>query len=222
MARKTQEDALVTRERILDAAVIRFVEEGVSRTTLADIARQAGVTRGAIYWHFEDKVDLFAAMIERLGERLITPLLFRSEDQAVWIAENPLGFIRACGREFFAKLASDQNLLHIFEILWHKCEYVGDIAVLRNKCLEEDENRIVMLQQMFMRAKEEGQISANPRQAAIGLVSLINGLIFNWTKNRNMFSMPEDAFRIIDLFFRGLGARSKEENGIEEEVVAYA
>ncbi|MDR0233787.1 MAG: TetR family transcriptional regulator [Zoogloeaceae bacterium] len=212
MVRKTQEDALETRGRILDAALIRFEEQGVSRTTLADIARQAGVTRGAIYWHFKDKVDLFAAMIERL----VCPLLFRSADYEALMAENPLEFIRACVREFIEKLAHDQNFFRLFEILWHKCEYVGDIAALRRKYLEEEgENHIGVLQRAFTLAREQGQIAASlsPRQAAIGLAALVDGLIFNWTKNRNLFSMLEDAPLMTEVFFRGLGARPETEKG---------
>ncbi|MCL2075774.1 MAG: TetR family transcriptional regulator [Betaproteobacteria bacterium] len=222
MVRKTQEDALITRERILDAAIIQFGEHGVSRATLAGIAREAGVTRGAIYWHFKDKVDLFAAMIERLVERLVTPLFFRSDDNETWIAENPLGFVREGVNEFFEKLAHDRNFLRVFEILWHKCEYVGDIALLRRKYLEEDAKHIGVLQRAFTLAGENGQISANPREAAIGLVSLINGLIFNWTKNRSLFSMPEEALFIMEIFFRGLGAKPKTINRAGEEGAVYA
>ena len=43
-----------------------FVEQGVSRTTLQHIATAAGVTRGAIYWHFDDKGAMFNAMMERV------------------------------------------------------------------------------------------------------------------------------------------------------------
>ena len=49
----------------LDAAERVFFEKGVSRTSLADIAQEAGVTRGAIYWHFANKGDLFTAMFDR-------------------------------------------------------------------------------------------------------------------------------------------------------------
>ena len=66
MARRTKEEAEETRQSILDAAERLFHDQGVSRTSLADIASAAGVTRGAIYWHFENKVDLFQAMLERL------------------------------------------------------------------------------------------------------------------------------------------------------------
>lgn len=66
MVRRTKEEALETRNRILDAAEHVFFEKGVSRSSLADIAQAAGVTRGAIYWHFENKGDLFTAMFDRV------------------------------------------------------------------------------------------------------------------------------------------------------------
>lgn len=66
MARCTKEDALATRHRLLDAAEYVFVEKGVSRTSLHDIAHAAGVSRGAVYWHFKNKADLFNAIMERI------------------------------------------------------------------------------------------------------------------------------------------------------------
>ncbi|MFS1286578.1 TetR family transcriptional regulator [Pseudomonas piscis] len=62
MARKTAAEAARTRRRILEAASELFSREGVSSTTLDQIARQAGVTRGAIYWHFKGKQDLLDAL----------------------------------------------------------------------------------------------------------------------------------------------------------------
>ncbi len=58
MARKTKQQALETRQHILDVAMRLFSQQGVSATSLAQIAQAAGVTRGAIYWHFKDKSDL--------------------------------------------------------------------------------------------------------------------------------------------------------------------
>ena len=77
MVRRTKEDAQETRNRILDAAVEVFNRQGVAQTSLNDIAAEAGVTRGAIYWHFANKVALFDAMINRL----ICPLQINSEDR---------------------------------------------------------------------------------------------------------------------------------------------
>ena len=52
MARKTKNEAQETRKTILYAAMQVLLTRGIARTQLADIAREAGVTRGAIYWHF--------------------------------------------------------------------------------------------------------------------------------------------------------------------------
>jgi TetR/AcrR family acrAB operon transcriptional repressor len=55
MVRRTKTEALETRNSLLDAAEHLFQARGVSRTSLNDIANEAGTTRGAIYWHFKDK-----------------------------------------------------------------------------------------------------------------------------------------------------------------------
>jgi AcrR family transcriptional regulator len=57
------------RERLLDAAAAEFVEHGYRATSVQAIARRAGLTRGAVYWNFESKQELFLALLdERLGE----------------------------------------------------------------------------------------------------------------------------------------------------------
>ncbi|HEY8331957.1 MAG TPA: TetR family transcriptional regulator, partial [Pseudomonas sp.] len=77
--RRTKEEAEQTRRALLAAAEQLFLEQGVAHTTLEQIARAAGVTRGALYWHFENKAHLFQAMLEQvrlppeqLAERLST------------------------------------------------------------------------------------------------------------------------------------------------------
>jgi TetR/AcrR family acrAB operon transcriptional repressor len=205
MVRKTKEDTRITRNCILDAAMELFDRQGVSQTSLNHIARWAGVTRGAIYWHFENKVELFSAMIERI----VCPLLFKSEERVQLMNRDPLNFVRDATGEFFGKLARDPNFYRVFEILWHKCEYVGEIAAIRQKHLDEGENHIDILHQAFTLMQAKGQINTRltPHQATIGLVSLVDGLIFNWTKNnRQMFPLGEYGMPILDTFLRGLGA----------------
>lgn len=206
MVRRTKEDALVTRNRILDTAVEVFNHKGVSQTSLNDIAREAGVTRGAIYWHFENKVAMFNAMIERL----ICPLMINAEDRDARIAANPLRFIREATEEFVGKMLTDTNFRKVFEIFWHKCEYVGEMATIRDSHLDEGENHIDILQRAFTLARDQGQIEhgMSPHQVTIGLISLIDGLLFNWTKNPAMFPLKEYAGPIVATYFRGLGARS--------------
>ena len=53
-----------TRMRLLDAAVQVIREKGFYRTTLEEVAKRAGMTRGAIYGNFKNKEDLFLAVVE--------------------------------------------------------------------------------------------------------------------------------------------------------------
>ncbi|WP_059728125.1 TetR family transcriptional regulator [Burkholderia ubonensis] len=68
MVRKTKEAARMTREAILDASERLFDACGYGAASLEDIAEAAGVTRGAVYWHFKDKRDLLLALFVRARE----------------------------------------------------------------------------------------------------------------------------------------------------------
>ena len=202
MVRRTKEDAQETRNRILDTAVAVFNRQGVAQTSLNDIAREAGVTRGAIYWHFANKVAMFDAMMERL----VCPLLFNAADRDTRLATDPLGFVRAAADEFIGKMLHDTNFRRVFEIFWHKCEYVGEMANLRDSHLEEGENHIDLIQRAFTMAAEKGLIDRRltPHQATIGFIGLVDGLLFNWTKNPEMFPLADYAPCLLDAWFRGI------------------
>ncbi len=70
MARKTKLQALETRQQILNAAIWEFSARGVASTSLTDIANAAGVSRGAIYWHFKNKVELFNGVWEQCESQI--------------------------------------------------------------------------------------------------------------------------------------------------------
>ena len=56
-----------TRQQILDASLRLFSERGFARTSVRDIARQAGITDAAIYYHFDSKRELLEALVEERG-----------------------------------------------------------------------------------------------------------------------------------------------------------
>ena len=155
MVRKTKEEALETRARILDAAEEVFKRQGVSRTSLADIATAAGVTRGAIYWHFENKASLFDALVQRVctGDAGLCGGPQVLEGQA-----DPLGFVRLMMLEVLQKLASDHRYQQVFEIAWHKCEYVGEMAEIRDKHLEAGRRHLFLLEQAIRSAQDLGGV----------------------------------------------------------------
>ena len=124
MVRRTKEEAPETRNRILDAAERVFFEKGVSRTSLADIALEAGVTRGAIYWHFANKGDLFTAMFDRS----LLPLDELVEASLDTKEADPLGRMRDIFIWCMRNIALDEQRRRVFDILFLKCEFVEDMG----------------------------------------------------------------------------------------------
>jgi len=61
--KRTKEEALKTRQIILQSALDLFYQKGYSKTTFDEIASRIELTKGAVYWHFKNKPDLVAALI---------------------------------------------------------------------------------------------------------------------------------------------------------------
>ena len=204
MARRTKEEALATRTRLLDTAEHIFSVRGVSRTSLAEIAEAAGVTRGAVYWHFKNKVDLFDAMMERVT----APLSAGTVDIGDATLENPIGVIKSSALGVLLRLANDEQTQRVFDIVNHKCEYVDEMETLRSRHHDSCMSCIDHVETGFRNAVKKGSLpnTVNPRRAARGLHALIDGMIANWLLNRNFISLTRDAEPIIDCYLLGLGA----------------
>lgn len=202
MARRTKEEAQATRTQLLDTAELVFREKGVSRTSLADIASAAGVTRGAIYWHFENKADLFVAMCDRATLPL-EAMFGRLADPELL---DPLAKLRESIIQVLRQAEQDQRCRRVFEILNFKCEFVDDLAptMLRRKECRQGAKDVI--ERNLKMAVERGQIPAETdiRRAAIGLFSYIDGLIVNWSMEPESYSLAAEAGAMIDIYLDGL------------------
>ncbi|RYY54135.1 MAG: TetR family transcriptional regulator, partial [Comamonadaceae bacterium] len=117
MARRTKEEALATRHRLIDAAEVLFQSQGVSQTSLQQIAEQAGATRGAIYWHFKDKADLFNAMMERVTLPMESAVRIGGTSE-----HDPLTLIETGMVHALRLVTDDPQVRRVFEVAMHKVE----------------------------------------------------------------------------------------------------
>ena len=205
MVRRTKDEALATRNDILDAAEHVFSERGVSRTSLEDIALEAGVTRGAIYWHFKDKRDLFASMVDRVTLPM-EAMVAASSDESV---EDPIASLRACAVNCLKRTATDPQVQRVFDVVTHKCEYLGDMAGVNGRISSIQKGCVDRSEQAIRNAIKRGLLPAhvNPRLAAVGLDAMIFGLISNWLANSGYLPLERQAEAMIDLYLDGLRGR---------------
>jgi len=204
MARRTKEEAAATRDSILDAAEKLFVEQGVSRTTLQHIASEAGVTRGAIYWHFDDKGALFNAMMERA----ILPLEAEMQvlDQAE--SDDPLGDLRNYMLAVLRRTVEDPGARRVFEIATLKVEFVGEMDAVRQRRQQNMAGWMSRAERRIRVAAEKGLIGGQvePGNIALALWIMIDGLIRNWMFDPQGFDLLRIGQCVIDPYLDGLRA----------------
>jgi TetR/AcrR family transcriptional repressor of mexAB-oprM operon len=132
--RRTKEQAELTRSAILAAAETLFLEKGVAHTSLEQIARHASVTRGAVYWHFENKAHLFHELLSQVRlppEQMAMRLSACAED-------DPLLALRELCIEAIENLARDPQKQRIFTILLRRCEFTDELREAEPQSLAEN------------------------------------------------------------------------------------
>ncbi|HSH57909.1 MAG TPA: TetR family transcriptional regulator [Halomonas sp.] len=196
MARRTKAEAAATREALLDAAEEAFLEKGVARTSLEQIARHAGMTRGAVYWHFKNKADLFQAMLGRVRmpfEELIEEIAEPS------LMERPLEAIRLAIQNGFERL-EQPRYRRVHAILVHHCEVFGDIDPLAMQNEMANEAREALTDH-FTCAARLGQLreDLSPDIAAELILALLGGLFHDWLRNHERFSIVTKGSELVTL-----------------------
>lgn len=196
MARKTKEEALETRKAILDAAVRVFAVKGVARTSLVDIAREAGVTRGAIYWHFTNKADLLNSLWDRVL-LFYAPLALASEDPN---EPDPLGKLKTLYLSFFTGMVHDPSQRQLFRLLFDDSDRSKETEILRQRHNEKRKERLRGLGVSLYNAKLRGQLPPDfdIRMGAISVLAFVHGLIANWVMAPDLFDIEQEGPRFID------------------------
>lgn len=205
MARRTKDDADATRHRLLDAAERVFHDKGVARASLSEIAQAAGATRGAIYWHFKDKVDLFNAMMDRVT--LPLELACNAGEAACAIA--PLQRLRALVDHLLGSVEGDEHTRRVFEIAMYRVEYVSELSSVRERHRDAQARFHALLARDLQAAAREAAVSLplDVAAAATGLWALFDGLLQTWILNGAPFALRATGRQVVDVYLRGLGFR---------------
>jgi TetR/AcrR family acrAB operon transcriptional repressor len=182
MVRKTKEDAELTRQKIISAARVVFLARGVSRSTLEHIAKEAAVTRGAVYWHFKNKTAIFHA----IRAQVILPLIDRMDD-ALTIKgnEDPLTQIEnsMCGT--ILSLNENIEMRQVYEIMMIKCEYVDEFSSVLQEIVNNCSSITAKIQLAYEHAQSQHLLvdSHSPHTLALDTHLFFSGLLHMWVKD---------------------------------------
>lgn len=204
MVRKTKEDTQQTYDALLNAAESVFCEKGVANTTLNDVACAAGMTRGAIYWHFKDKKELFHA----LCDRAFLPIQMLLNEMTNTPIDDPIAAIRHLNLQFIQQVTSNPRQTKLFDIIFHRCEKTAEMESF----IQERESRATCLAkvtQIFDLAVTKGML---PEETDTHIAMQINdafliGLIYEWLVDPTAYDLATHAEAMLDVLMAGLLAK---------------
>ena len=177
MARKTKVQARETRQQIIDAARVVFHQRGVSHSSLDGVARVAGLTRGAIYWHFKDKAELFLAV----RANVLFPV-FEEIDAIIGSDAyvDPLDGIETALRRFFQILDDCPGVRMVLETIVNRCERVAEFASVQSELDRPTTEFLTKLEYAYREAAALGTLRAglDPKLIARDTWAFTYGLMY--------------------------------------------
>ncbi len=199
--RRTKEEALVTRESILTAALEVFSQDGYSAARLEDIAQAAEVTRGAIYHHFGSKEELYIALVTERSAGVN-----QLAEEIVSQGGTSLEILRRLLIGLFEYLNENEEYRALLELAVSNMGLTEGLESIRDDTVKGRRRLADLFQEMLSQGIEAGEIRSDlsVRSAAWNLVSYMNGLGLIVIQDPGALSLREDGEALVDTFFKGI------------------
>jgi TetR/AcrR family acrAB operon transcriptional repressor len=199
--RRTKEEAAVTRATVLKAALSVFSAKGYAAATLDDVASAAKVTRGAIYWHFKSKADLYNTLVEELSARGASVVQQAASEGGTFLDILRRIFIRLC-----AVIEDDREARAVMELGMFKTGLAPELQAGRRKQLEAGKAQIEGIAEAMRQGIAQGLLRSDmdPLDMARAFIAFENGAIQLWLASGKSFNLKESAESFADILIEGL------------------
>lgn len=199
--RRTKEEAEITRQNLLAAALDVFSRKGYSATRVEDIANQANVTTGAIYHHFDGKSALYTALIEENSARAN-----KLAQQIVEAGGTPATVLRRLLVRMFEFGEVDKEYRSVLELFLNTSEITPELAAINEQILESRRILVQFFSNLIQEGIAEGEFQSrvSPENTALALVGFMNGMGLIWIQDPELFSIKEKAKELVDTFLSGI------------------
>jgi AcrR family transcriptional regulator len=191
------------RQRIMDAAIRAFARKGYYGTTMDDIVKESGLSKGTLYWYFENKKQLFQALLERdvdEGKAEIVEVMQRQPDLIskfralfetyIFLNEPPDQFDENVSRrvtvEYWQQAIIDPEFREIYVKNYY--EFWMDFGL-----------------KLFQEAREKGEIADLDEPAIMSLIMVVfDGLLLQWLVDLNKVGIERTFKGFLFLLEKGL------------------
>jgi TetR/AcrR family acrAB operon transcriptional repressor len=204
--RKTKEEAEITKQKIIDAALDIFKRRGYVATRLEDIADETGMTRGAIYWHFKTKMELFETLLGSVEKKFDSLLAeFRTTEGSA-LDKLRLSIVKAIRTS-----ESDERLRDIWFAVGSQISQPEEMEKLFQKGPELARKYIDYITGLIEEGINEGSIFENtdPVDAAWAIVCFIKGVTFIYLHQPKIYPFMTKTETLVDYLLRGIERRPK-------------
>lgn len=200
--RRTKEEAALTRDAILRSAEDLFVEHGFDGVSLDQIAERAGVKRGAVHFHFVNKLGLLIAIAE------VRCSLLQGIDLRVEHAIGPsvIDGLAAVLEETLRSFHADDRQKRLIRILLEVGSQLQDEG--RPEMLDYERRLFRATRAVLESASERGELSPawTPRSGAVALHCLMTGFIMSWARGVREVKLVPDGVEVMRRFLDGMRA----------------
>jgi TetR/AcrR family acrAB operon transcriptional repressor len=199
--RRTKEEAEATRAKLLKTALSVFSAKGYAAATLDDIAKAAKVTRGAIYWHFKSKADLYNTLIQELSARGTTVVQQALAEGGTLIEILRRIFVRQC-----ALIEDDKEARAVMELALFKTGLDPELQAGRKKQIDEGNALITGIASAMQAGVTQGILrnDMDPADMARAFIAFENGAIQQWLASPKSFLLKTSAESFADILIAGL------------------
>ncbi|MEM6459819.1 MAG: TetR family transcriptional regulator [Planctomycetota bacterium] len=201
MGLSNREEAERTRLRVIDAALSLFSRRGYGHTSLEMIANELGMTRGAIYGHFKNKLDLYTQLM-RLSQTPLYDIMRKALDDD----GPPLDVLRRFMTEWFDLLEADPRHRASFEILLNKTELTEELSDYLKSEYSLTQAMIDGVAELLDRAVKRRELIRKTDIGfhALAAYNILMGVTHTWLFNPRLFAITEMGRRMTEQYLGSL------------------
>ncbi|MGD8651883.1 MAG: TetR/AcrR family transcriptional regulator [Desulfobacterales bacterium] len=185
--------------QILEAAVKVFARQGFHQSTVAQIAKEAGVADGTIYLYFKNKDDILVQFFSVRAKQV-----FESFREAVDAAENSTDKLRNLVRRHLAEFQRDKDGAVVYQVETHQNSRLAEAQIREMSKMYRD-----LISEIIEQGQQEGAIR---KDLYVGLVKrfiigAVDEVINTWLHTEEDYDLVSMADPLVELFVKGIEQR---------------